>query len=145
MKSKKKRIIINQEKAENIEFAKNMRDKSPVVQMLGYGLKDNVDDTEKLTKNMFLLDVTLKRGPEWVKENAQNFSELSDLFEMAEKIFDLQKQRAINENFSVNDFKKVKESSLVRDMHYEGKSLNLENKVKNPHLNIDFSRKGLEV
>ena len=80
---------------------------------------------------MFLLDVTLKRGPEWVKENAQNFSELSDLFEMAEKIFDLQKQGAINENFSVNDFKKVKESSLVRDMHYEGKSLNLENKVKN--------------
>lgn len=136
----KKRIAINQEKATNIEFGKNMDYKTPIVKMLGYGLKDNVDDIEKLTKNMFLLDVTLKRGPEWVKENAQQFSRYDELFEMAEKIFDLQKQGAISENFSVNDFQKVKQSSLVLDMHYEGKSLNLADNVRNPHINMDFSK-----
>lgn len=141
----KKRMAINQEKATDIEFAKNMNTRSPIVKMLGYGLKNKVDDIEKLTKNMFLLDVTLKRGPEWVKENAQQFSDLSDLFEMTEKIFDLQKQGAISENFSVNNFSRVKQSALVQDMHYEGKSLNLSDTIQNPYINRSFSRKELKA
>lgn len=130
----KKRIAVNQVKATNIEFAKNMDNKSPIVKMLGYGLKDSASDMGKLTYDMYFLDFALTREPDLLKGNA-------DLCEMAEKIFDLQKQGAITENFCVNDFRKVKQSALVQDMHYEGKSLNLADKIRNPHINLDFSRK----
>lgn len=137
----KKRISINQEKASNQEFNKNMQATSSIVKILGYGLKDNVSDIEKLTHDMFLLNVTLKNGPDWLKDNAGGFPEFAELFDTAGKIFDLQKQGAIAENFEITDFNKVKQSSLVTDIHYNGKSLDISNKIRPPQININMAEK----
>lgn len=137
----KKQIAINQEKAFNIEFNKNMQNKSPIVKMLGYGLKDNVSDINNLVVDMSFLNTLLKQGPVWLKENASGFPEYAELFVMADKIFDLQKQGAISKNFEIKDFNKIKQSSLVQDMQYEGKSINIADKIKNPHLTMNVAGK----